>query len=174
MSPPSLAFHLADEAATLAFGNALAVNLRAPLMIFLHGDLGAGKTTLSRGILRGLGFTGRVKSPTYTLLELYVISGLNLYHFDFYRITDPDEWHEAGFRDLMNQQAICLIEWPEKAAGAGLTLPIADLAIYLSPTPTDTRELRLQANTPVGATILQALSTSIAALPLPASTADNS
>ncbi len=148
---------LVDEAATLAVGARLAPLLKAPLVIFLHGDLGAGKTTLARGILRGLGFAGRVKSPTYTLVELYVISGLNLYHFDFYRLTDPDEWHEAGFRDLLNPEAICLIEWPEKAHGAGVSLPTADLEIFLVTTPTDQRQLTMTGNTAAGTAICQAM-----------------
>ncbi len=166
MSPEKITVTLLDEAATLLFGGNIAPILRARqtgpnaagLVVFLHGDLGAGKTTMVRGILRGLGFTGRVKSPTYTLVELYAVSRLNLYHFDFYRLTDPDEWHEAGFRDLMNAEAVCLIEWPEKARGAGVSLPIADLEIFLMATPTDQRQLTLTANTPAGTTICDQLS----------------
>ena len=141
---------LADEAATLAFGAKLSQFLAPPLIIFLKGDLGAGKTTLVRGVMRGLGFMGRVKSPTYALVEVYAVSRLNLYHFDFYRLSDPDEWHEAGFRDYMNAEAICLIEWPEKALGAGLSLPIADVEITLTPAPNNSRMLSLQSNTPAG------------------------
>ncbi len=166
MSPEKITATLIDEAATLAFGGQVASILSAqeldqkpaPLLLFLHGDLGAGKTTLVRGILRGLGYTGRVKSPTYTLVELYAVSRLNLYHFDFYRLTDPNEWHEAGFRDLMNAEAVCLIEWPEKAHGAGVSLPIADLEIFLTATPTDQRQLTLTANTPAGTAICNQLS----------------
>jgi tRNA threonylcarbamoyladenosine biosynthesis protein TsaE len=140
---------LADEAATLAYGAELAQGVKtvgAPLVIFLHGDLGAGKTTFARGFLRGLGVIGRVKSPTYALVEVYAVSRLNLYHFDFYRLADPNEWHEAGFRDLINPHSICLIEWPERALGAGVALPPADLEIFLTPTPNDQREITLQAN----------------------------
>jgi len=148
---------LADEAATLAFGAQLSPLLSPGLVLFLQGDLGAGKTTLARGLLRGLGFTGRVKSPTYALVEVYAVSSLNLYHFDFYRLSDPDEWHEAGFRDYMNTEAICLIEWPEKALGAGLSLPIADVTLSLTLTTTDTRLIHLKSNTPTGHALLTKL-----------------
>ncbi len=160
-APEKTTVDLVDEAATLAFGAEIASilvgNPDKSGVIFLHGDLGAGKTTLVRGILRGLGFEGRVKSPTYTLVELYAISRLNLYHFDFYRLTDPDEWHEAGFRDLMNQGAVCLIEWPEKALGAGVPLPTADLEIYLSTTPDNRRRLTMNFNTTAGQVLAEAL-----------------
>lgn len=143
--------HLADESATLSHGAALAraaAVIGPPLVIFLHGDLGAGKTTFARGFLRGLGVIGRVKSPTYALVEVYAVSSLNLYHFDFYRLADPNEWHEAGFRDLINPSSICLIEWPERALGAGVALPPADLEIFLSPTANDAREITLMPRTP--------------------------
>jgi tRNA threonylcarbamoyladenosine biosynthesis protein TsaE len=144
----SIATTLIDEAATLQCGADLAasldINAIAPLVIFLHGDLGAGKTTFARGFLRGLG----VESPTYALVEVYAISRLNLYHFDFYRLADPDEWHEAGFRDLMNPGSISLIEWPEKALGAGVSLPPAELEIFLTPTPEDQRHVSIQAASP--------------------------
>jgi tRNA threonylcarbamoyladenosine biosynthesis protein TsaE len=177
MTLQTLSITLADEAATLALGSRLAHGLKTqvvpPITIFLHGDLGAGKTTFTRGVLRGLGFEGRVKSPTYALLELYVISGLNLYHFDFYRLTDPDEWHEAGFRDLMTHEAVSLIEWPSKAAGAGLTLPRPDLELTLTPIVSSTtapttdnqRRLLIQANTPAGLTLMIALQETAAAAP---------
>jgi tRNA threonylcarbamoyladenosine biosynthesis protein TsaE len=148
---------LSDEAATLAFGAKLSQFLVPPLIIFLKGDLGAGKTTLVRGVMRGLGFMGRVKSPTYALLEVYAVSRLNLYHFDFYRLSDPDEWHEAGFRDYMNAEAICLIEWPEKALGAGLSLPVADVMLTLTPTANNQRTLMMQSSTPAGHTLLSKL-----------------
>lgn len=155
--PEKPAITLTDEAATLEFGASLSRLLPPKVNIYLHGALGAGKTTLVRGILRGLGFAGRVKSPTYTLVEVYAISRLNLYHFDFYRLTDPDEWHEAGFRDLLNAEAICLIEWPEKTLDAELTLPISDLAISLVITPQNQRQLTMESNTEVGAAIFNAL-----------------
>ena len=125
---------LADEAATLAFGSALAHAIEPNLTIFLHGDLGAGKTTLVRGLLRGLGYVGKVKSPTYTLVEPYEMldshaAPLNLYHFDLYRFNDDEEWEAAGFRDFFNPSSVCLIEWPEKAAQV---LPEPDIEINFS------------------------------------------
>ena len=149
-------FDLADEAATLALGAEIARILLPGVCVHLSGDLGAGKTTLSRGILRGLGFEGRVKSPTYTLVELYVISTLNLYHFDFYRFNDPEEWNDAGFRDLFNGTNICLVEWPEKA---GELLPLPDLMIELWPTPAMSRSARIQSHTSLGNTLLGKLQT---------------
>jgi tRNA threonylcarbamoyladenosine biosynthesis protein TsaE len=119
---------LANAAATLSLGAQLAEILHWGLIVFLHGELGAGKTTLVRGILRGLGYHGKVKSPTYNLVEIYKISRLYLYHFDFYRFNDPSEWEEAGFREYFNPSSLCLIEWPEKAGGF---LPAADLEIRL-------------------------------------------
>jgi tRNA threonylcarbamoyladenosine biosynthesis protein TsaE len=98
------------------------------MVIYLSGELGTGKTTLTRGLLRGLGHAGRVKSPTFTLVELYKFSRLYLYHFDFYRISDPRELEDAGFRECFNPDSVCLVEWPEKAASA---LPAADLTILL-------------------------------------------
>jgi tRNA threonylcarbamoyladenosine biosynthesis protein TsaE len=119
---------LPDESATLALGAALARALDPGLTIYLRGDLGAGKTTLVRGLLRALGHTGPVKSPTYTLVELYEVSRLHLHHFDFYRFRDPREWTDAGFRESFNGRNVSLIEWPEKAAGF---LPPADVEILL-------------------------------------------
>lgn len=117
------------EAATLRCGELFAALLHPGLTIFLYGDLGAGKTTLTRGILKGLGHHGKVRSPTYNLVEIYKLSRLYLYHFDFYRFNDPLEWEEAGFREYFNQDSICLVEWPEKA---GEFLHAADLAVWIS------------------------------------------
>ncbi|BBP04036.1 tRNA (adenosine(37)-N6)-threonylcarbamoyltransferase complex ATPase subunit type 1 TsaE [Sulfuriferula plumbiphila] len=125
---PQLTLHLPDEAATLALGADMARILVPGLVFYLDGNLGAGKTTLVRGIMRGLGYEGKVKSPTYTLVELYAISRLNLYHFDLYRFADPIEWEEAGFREYFNAHSICLVEWPEKA---GDWLPRPDMRVLL-------------------------------------------
>lgn len=108
--------------------------MQAGLVVYLHGDLGAGKTTFMRGVLHGLGHVGKVKSPTYTLVESYkielnAISSYNLYHFDLYRFNSEDEWEAAGFRDYFNAQSICMIEWPEKAEHV---LPTPDIHVYLS------------------------------------------
>ena len=120
---------LPAEADTLALGAALAPCLKPGMVVYLIGELGAGKTTLARGVLRALGHTGRVKSPSYALVEPYTISRLYLYHFDFYRFTDPREWAEAGFREYFNPDSVCLVEWPENAAGR---IPPADLTIEIT------------------------------------------
>lgn len=120
---------LPDEAATLALGAALAQALAPGLVIYLEGDIGSGKTTLARGALRGLGYTGNVKSPTYTLVELYAISRLNLHHFDFYRFNQPEEYLDAGLDEYFQGGAVCLVEWPDKA---GAYLVRADLRILLA------------------------------------------
>lgn len=143
--------HLPDEAATLAFGGRLARHLQAGLCLYLEGDLGAGKTTLVRGLLRALGYAGRVKSPTYTLAETYELPGFELYHFDLYRMHDPREWLDAGFRDASGQ-AINLIEWPEKAAG---WLPAPDVIVRLS-IANESRDVACTATSPAGALFLEA------------------
>lgn len=131
-------FILDDEVATLACGVRLAEATKTMqekgLIIYLHGDLGAGKTTLTRGVLRGLGYMGKVKSPSYTLLESYDINLNNnfnymFYHYDLYRFTSEEEWEAAGFREHFNAQSICMVEWPEKAEHV---LPTPDIHIYLS------------------------------------------
>src|SRR5260221_13256039 len=120
--------HLSNAAATERVGAAVAPALEGGMVIALHGDLGTGKTTLVRGVLRELGWTASVKSPTYTLVEYYPISSLYLYHFDFYRFADPSEWETAGLADCFRDDAVCLGEWPERVAGL---LPPADLDIGL-------------------------------------------
>lgn len=120
---------LPDEAATLALGTALSQALAPGLVIWLEGDLGSGKTTLVRGVLRGLGYAGNVKSPTFTLVELYAISSLNLHHFDFYRFSQPEEYLDAGLDEYFQGEAVCLVEWPDKA---GDYLAPADLRLALS------------------------------------------
>lgn len=128
--PREESVYLADEAATLEFGAALLPRLGASALVFLRGGLGAGKTTLVRGILRGLGHEGSVKSPTYTLLEPYEVRGRKIYHFDLYRIGDPGELEFIGMDELLDEQALKLVEWPERA---GDLLPVPDLEICLDP-----------------------------------------
>lgn len=120
---------LFDEAATVAFGTALSKSLTPGNIIFLEGDLGAGKTTSVRGILRGFGFSGAVKSPTYTLVEEYEFPWGMVYHFDLYRIKDPGELEFIGFREYVNEQAIILVEWAERGIGA---LPKPDVELLFS------------------------------------------
>ncbi len=141
---------LPDEAATLAFGVRLARELTPGLTFHLEGDLGAGKTTLVRGLLRALGYAGRVKSPTYTLVESYSLPAFELYHFDLYRLHDPREWLDAGFRDVSGQ-AVSLIEWPDKAAG---WLPAPDVLIRLTITD-EARDVECVAKSPRGAQFLE-------------------
>jgi tRNA threonylcarbamoyladenosine biosynthesis protein TsaE len=148
-----LKMHLPDEAATMELGARLARVIAPGLRLYLTGDLGSGKTTLVRGLLRALGYEGRVKSPTYLLVELYTISRLNLYHFDFYRFHDPKEWRDAGFDEYFNDTSVCLVEWPEKAAGL---LPPADLEIALE-IAADGRDLSVRAGTQSGNACLQRL-----------------
>lgn len=119
---------LADETATLAFGAELASACPTQCIIFLQGNLGTGKTTFVRGFLQGLGYTGKVKSPTYTLVETYDINNKLIFHFDLYRLNDKEELENIGLRDYLATPAILLIEWPER--GAGL-LPAPDIGIHL-------------------------------------------
>jgi len=125
----SLNLFLENEAAQLQLAASISENTPAGTVIFLQGNLGTGKTTLVRGFLQSLGFKGNVKSPTYTLVEPYLIDNKQIYHFDLYRLGTPDELEYAGGRDYFDGEAICLIEWPEKAEGY---LPQADLLCELS------------------------------------------
>jgi tRNA threonylcarbamoyladenosine biosynthesis protein TsaE len=120
--------YLPDEAATLACGEALGAGLPRGALVFLYGDLGAGKTTLVRGILRGLGHAGSVKSPTYTLLEPYDISSYLVYHFDFYRILDSQELDFIGIDELVESSALKLVEWPERVSER---LPPPDVVVRM-------------------------------------------
>ncbi|MDO9197283.1 MAG: tRNA (adenosine(37)-N6)-threonylcarbamoyltransferase complex ATPase subunit type 1 TsaE [Rhodoferax sp.] len=140
--------------ATQLFAAALAVQpaLR-DAFVELHGDLGAGKTTLVRHLLRALGVQGRVKSPTYAVVEPYELPDLNVWHFDFYRFSDPREWEDAGFRDIFASPGLKLAEWPEKATGF---LPRADLVIHLEAMSDDARQVTLTAQTATGVALLQA------------------
>ena len=110
-------FIIEDEESMVAFGGKLAEALVPLLIITLNGDLGAGKTTLSRGILHGLGHHGAVKSPTYTIVEPYQLDIGSVYHFDLYRVNDPQELDYIGFSDYLDQGALSLIEWPERGEG---------------------------------------------------------
>jgi tRNA threonylcarbamoyladenosine biosynthesis protein TsaE len=121
-------FLLQDEAATAEFAANLAAEVQHIQLITLSGDLGAGKTTLVRALLGALGYSGRVKSPTFTLVEPYKINARPVYHFDLYRLAHPDELEYLGFTDYLENEALCLIEWPERAAGA---LPRGDLELTL-------------------------------------------
>ena len=150
----------ADEAATSAFATRLAQHwlqhpASADLVILLHGDLGAGKTTLVRHLLRGLGVTGRIKSPTYAVVEPYVTPCVQVWHFDFYRFSDPREWEDAGLRDIFATPGLKLVEWPDKAAGM---LPQADWVLHLQTLDDDAREVVIEAPTAAGAALLQVVS----------------
>jgi tRNA threonylcarbamoyladenosine biosynthesis protein TsaE len=133
---------LPDAESQAAFGARLAARLPRRLVIYLHGDLGTGKTTLARGILRGLGHQGAARSPTYTLIEPYEIGAARVYHLDLYRLADPEELEYLGLRDLLDEDALWLVEWPER--GAGL-LPAADLTIAIEYLPRG-RRLTLRAH----------------------------
>jgi tRNA threonylcarbamoyladenosine biosynthesis protein TsaE len=147
-------WHSEDD--TAAFARQLAAQpLLANAFITLHGDLGAGKTTLVRHLLRALGVQGRIKSPTYAVVEPHEVRGLAIWHFDFYRFNDPREWEDAGFRDLFASQGLKLAEWPEKAAAL---IPAADVAIYIEALDEDARQVTLRAHTPLGHHLLQGLS----------------
>jgi tRNA threonylcarbamoyladenosine biosynthesis protein TsaE len=125
---PPLELSLADEAATRRAGMRLARCLASGLKLYLRGPLGSGKTTLVRGLLGGLGWRGKVKSPSYALVEVYAVSSIHLYHFDFYRFRDPGEWNDSGFRETFDSAAVCVVEWPENA---GAALPAPDLELVL-------------------------------------------
>jgi len=149
---------LPDAAASEALGAALAPGVEPGRVLHLRGDLGAGKTTVVRGVLRALGHEGKVKSPTYTLVEPYVVelnclSRLHLYHFDFFRLKDGAAWKNSEFREYFGPHAACLVEWPERV-GAALGAP--DLELRLEFAPAGRRAL-LSSHTPAGEAWLSSL-----------------
>lgn len=144
---------LEDEKATMAFGRQIAEACGGKGLLTLSGNLGAGKTTLSRGIIQSFGHTGAVKSPTYTLVEPYELDSLNIYHFDLYRLEDPEELEFIGLWDYLDSDSLVLVEWPEKAFGV---LPAPDLEIQLS-TRNRGREIAVAAHTPRGEAISRKL-----------------
>lgn len=149
--------YLDDDNATSAFGRRLAGVLMRGLKLYLHGDLGSGKTALTRALLQAAGHAGPVRSPTYTLAEPYTIQlgeqTCSVMHFDLYRMSDPEEFLDAGFRDDFNADMICIVEWPEKAAGL---LPPPDIDLFLS-VDGEGRGVELQANSATGRQCLDRL-----------------
>ena len=151
---------LPDEMATLASGESMGRMLgrlssgQLELHVNLVGDLGAGKTTLVRGVLRGLGYSGRVKSPTYPLLETYQVGDITVAHFDLYRLETPDAFTEAGFEDYFAGPGLRFVEWPDRA---GQRMPTPDWCLTLSEAPAGGRLMTIDAGTPAGVRLLDAL-----------------
>jgi tRNA threonylcarbamoyladenosine biosynthesis protein TsaE len=139
----NITIHIANEKEMMLLGGKIGDKFPKGGMVFLNGDLGAGKTTLVRGLLRHLGYEGVVKSPTYTLVEPYQFENRTIYHFDLYRLGDPEELEYIGSRDYWNSDSLCLIEWPEKAQGF---LPEADLIVNIS-YQNDSRIVEMENNT---------------------------
>lgn len=144
-----------SESATQAFAESLAAQpaLRNAF-IELRGDLGAGKTTLTRHLLRALGVQGRIKSPTFAVVEPYDLGDFQIWHFDFYRFTNPREWADAGFRDIFASDGLKLAEWPENAAP---NLPLADLVLQLEVMDDESRQATVTAQTPAGLAMMQGM-----------------
>ena len=153
MPVASLLLFLADESAAFALAHRIAMQLKPGMVIYLHGDLGAGKTTLVSGVLNAMGYAGRVKSPTYTLVEPYHASGLDLRHFDLYRLHNEEEWEAAGFRDEFDGHNIFFIEWPKKALSF---IPQADVEINFE-ILNQGRNVEILANTEMGRQCLEHL-----------------
>jgi tRNA threonylcarbamoyladenosine biosynthesis protein TsaE len=157
MHAEHLTLALPGEADTLSLGATLAAHLVPGSVVWLEGDLGAGKTTLVRGLLRAAGETGPVKSPTYTLVEVHVVSGLNFYHFDFYRFNQAEEYLDAGLDEYFSGNGVCLVEWPDKAAPY---VPAADMRIELLVAQGDARIASLTAASDRGRTCLAGVKSS--------------
>jgi tRNA threonylcarbamoyladenosine biosynthesis protein TsaE len=149
-----LRLHLPDAAATSRAGASLAPALSGGMIVTLQGDLGVGKTTLVRGMLRALGVTGAIKSPSYGLVEHYPLSSIYFYHLDFYRFADSSEWDTAGLADCFRDDSVCVIEWPERVA---VRLPPVDLALSLALARHDGRELTARAHSERGEQCVRAL-----------------
>jgi tRNA threonylcarbamoyladenosine biosynthesis protein TsaE len=152
---------LPNELATAGLAQQLAVLLIHPstrlnACITLDGELGAGKTTFVRHMLQALGVTGRVKSPTYAVVEPYEVDAGHIWHFDFYRFTDPQEWEDAGFRDIFASEGLKLCEWPANAQGM---LPAPDIAMHIRVDDDDQRHIALNSHTAMGSVLLSRLET---------------
>ncbi len=146
-------YDLKDESETLRLAEFMATKLSPGMNLYLKGELGAGKTTFVRGILRGFDYQDKVKSPTYTLVELYSFEKFTIHHFDLFRFKAEHEWDDAGFREYFDKTSICLIEWPEKAERI---LPEPDISVELSHLPFG-RHLHLISYTPKGTECLKAI-----------------
>jgi len=155
MSSAQLDISAPDEASMESCGALLAAACEPGLVIFLRGELGMGKTTLSRGFIQALGHSGAVKSPTYTLVEPYQLGELQVYHFDLYRLGDPEELEFMGIRDYFTDASVCLVEWPERGTGA---LPPADLVINIEREGLG-RRLTLRATTVLGNSVVKRMQT---------------
>ena len=138
----------------LALGGALGHAATGGCIVYLEGCLGAGKTTLCRGVIQGLGFRGAVKSPTYTLVEPYALEGVNVYHFDFYRLADPEELEFMGIREYFSDEAICLVEWPNRGEGV---IPAPDLQFRIEARQNNGRVVFISALSDRGERILPSL-----------------
>jgi tRNA threonylcarbamoyladenosine biosynthesis protein TsaE len=151
----SIRLQISDETAMMELGARLvqAMGETHQGVIYLHGDLGAGKTTLVRGLLRSLGLQGAVKSPTYTIVEPYELPGWDIYHFDLYRLSDPEELDYIGIRDYFSDGKLCLVEWPEQGEGI---LPVADIELHIGYLP-EGREVLISAHSGWGEQILSAI-----------------
>ena len=150
----AMEYHLTDEADTTSLGAKIAKHLNSGMTIFLSGQLGAGKTCLTRGILRELGYSGSVKSPTYSLVETYTINNKKISHFDFYRLSAAEELFKAGFEEHFSEENICIVEWPEKIA---TVIDTADVLIRFEIAGTS-RKVTLESETLKGKKMIEGVS----------------